>query len=82
MQQKIKEEIFELCSRIEGDFTVPKNIKLKIQDIILVLKEEETIEIRVNKALQKFDEIAEEINVPDHIRTQIWSIVSLLESRE
>jgi len=83
MEEIIKGEVFEICSKIEEDSAVPKNIKLKIQDIIITLKQEEKeIDIRVNTALQELDEISEDINIPDHIRTQIWSIVSLLESLE
>ncbi len=79
----IKGEVFEMISKIEEDNTVPKNIKSKIQNVLISLKEEEKeLDFRINKALQDLDEISEDNNIPDYIRTQIWSIVSLLESVE
>ena len=41
---------------------------------------ETTPECKNNRALQELDEISEEANIPEHIRTHIWGIVSLLES--
>lgn len=79
----IKEEVFEMISRVEGDNTVPKNIKIKIQNILIDLREEEKeIDFRIHRALQELDEISEDNKIPDYIRTQIWSIASLLESAE
>lgn len=83
MNETIKEDVFNMISKIEEDNTVPKNIKIKIQNITIDLKEEEKeIDVRINRALQDLDEISEDNNIPDYIRTQIWSIVSLLESIE
>lgn len=67
--------------KILNDENVPKNIKSKISDIITTLNSQEnTQEFKTNKALQELDEVSEETNIPEHTRTQIWSIVSLLES--
>jgi len=83
MNGTIKEDVFNMISKIEQDNTVPKNIKIMIQNISIDLKEEEKeIDVRINRALQDLDEISEDNNIPDYIRTQIWSIVSLLESIE
>ena len=83
MNGTIKEDVFNMISKIEEDNTVPKNIKIKIQNITIDLKEEKKeIDVRINRALQDLDEISEDNNIPDYIRTQIWSIVSLLESIE
>ena len=83
MNGTIKEDILNMISKIEEDNTVPKNIKIKIQNISIDLREDEKeIDVRINRALQDLDEISEDNNIPDYIRTQIWSIVSLLESIE
>tara|TARA_Y100000034_G_C6815481_1_gene366848 strand:- start:370 stop:624 length:255 start_codon:yes stop_codon:yes gene_type:complete len=79
----IKEEVFELFSVMEDDESLSKNIKGKIQDISSSLKDDSsTSAVRIDKAIQTLDEMAEDSNTPDFIRTQIWSIVSLLESIE
>jgi len=83
MNNGIKEEVFDMISKIENESTVPKNIKIKMQNMILDLKEEEKeLDFRINKALQELDEISEDANLPDYVRTQIWAIVSVLESIE
>lgn len=83
MNGTIKEEVFEMISKIENETTVPKNIKIKMQNIVTDLQEQgKELDFRINKALQELDEISEDINLPDYIRTQIWSIVSILESIE
>ena len=83
MNGTIKEEVFEMISKIENESTVPKNIKIKMQNILIDLQEEEKgFDFRINKALQELDEISEDINLPDYVRTQIWAIVSILESIE
>lgn len=75
-----KELLIEF-EKILGDDNVPKNIKIKINTIITTLDEKNTATgIKANKALQELDEISEENNIPEYIRTQIWSIVSILES--
>jgi uncharacterized protein len=79
---KSNEVIFEF-QKIIDDETIPKNIKLKMGNLVSMFSEESsTPEFKTNKALQELEEISEETNIPEHIRTQIWCIVSLLESLE
>ena len=79
----IKEEVFELFSVMEDDESLSKNIKGKIQNISSSLKDDPaTLAVRIDKTIQTLDEMAEDNNTPDFIRTQIWSIISLLESIE
>lgn len=74
-------DIIDLLSQIESDFTVPKNIRVKVKNATYYLEEnEESIGIRVDKSLQELDEVSDDPNVPSYIRTQIWNVVSLLES--
>ncbi len=75
------EDILIEFEKILNDENVPKNIKSKITDIISTLNSQEnTQEFKTNKALQELDEVSEETNIPEHTRTQIWGIASLLES--
>ena len=83
MVKEIREEVVLEFEKIINDEGVPKNIKQKIDSIITIFNEEtSTPEFKTNKALQELEEISEETNMPEHIRTQIWGIVSLLESIE
>ena len=61
------------------DATVPKNVRLKIQNIIKNLKENTEVSIKISKALNDLDEIADDVNLQPYTRTQIWNVVSILE---
>jgi uncharacterized protein len=68
---------------IEEDIRVPKNIRGKIGETIKYLQEGEdvTVDVRIDKALQELDDISTDPNIPSYIRTQLWSVISALESR-
>ena len=65
---------------LQTDSSIPKNVKSKIESIISILNSGCEIPIMLNKALNDFDEIVSDINLQPHTRTQIWNIVSILES--
>jgi len=70
----------EALDDLRQDTTVPKNVKQKIDEIISGLKSKQEVSIVVNKALNDLDEISDNNNIQPYTRTQIWNIVSLLES--
>ena len=68
-------------SQIEEDQSVPKNIRAKIKNAVIALKQDSTsVEIKKDKALQELDNLDDDPNIPMYTRTQIWNVVSLLES--
>jgi uncharacterized protein (UPF0147 family) len=72
--------IVEALEEIKEDNTVPKNIRIKIQNIIEILKDKDTeLSIKISKAQQELDEVAEDSNIQNYTRTQIWNVASLLE---
>ena len=73
------DKILEYLQEMKEDSTIPKNVKLKIDDVTNSLKTKEELSIRVNRALNYLDEIADDSNLQPYARTQIWNIVSLLE---
>ena len=73
------ENIIETLDSLQEDVSVPKNVRTKIQDILNNLKEDTSISIKINKALNDMDEIASDVNLQPYTRTQIWNIVSALE---
>ena len=76
-----KKEVLEILNTINGDSTVPRNVKIKIQEVGLILKgNSENIALQINKVLQEIDDLSEENNLPDYTRTQLWNIASLLET--
>lgn len=77
--EELKEETIEKLHELENDLNIPKNIKIKIKNIIDVLKEDTELSIKTNKALNELDEISNDPNLEPYTRTQIWNIVSILE---
>ena len=72
--------VIAAISELQEDATVPKNVKEKVLTIIETLKSEKLeISLRVDKARQILDEVAEDSNLQSYTRTQVWNIVSMLE---
>lgn len=79
MKEKQIKGVIKNLEDLQKDITVPRNIKIKIQNIIEVLKEKTELSIRINKALNELDEVADDVNMQSYTRAQIWNIVSSLE---
>ncbi|MBS3168299.1 UPF0147 family protein [Candidatus Woesearchaeota archaeon] len=77
------EEILEGLALIEQDTAVPKNVRLKVKNTMLILSnnEEAGVDLKIDKSLQELGDVAEDPNLPQHTRMQIWSVVSRLESQ-
>ncbi|HLD19603.1 MAG TPA: UPF0147 family protein [Candidatus Nanoarchaeia archaeon] len=76
---KIIQQIIAAIKELNEDQSVPRNIELKFEKVIKVLEDDNEISIRVDKAQQELDEVADDSNLQPYTRTQIWSVVSLLE---
>ena len=73
-------DIIDVLLEVSDDNTVPKNVKAKMDIVVKILNDEACeLSVRVNKALNEFEEIADDANMQAYTRTQIWNIVSLLE---
>ena len=74
-------QAIELLNQVLDDRTVPKNIRRNSELAVEHLSDESLdLSVRISKAIQLLDEVQEDPNMPVYTRTQIWSIVSLLES--
>jgi uncharacterized protein (UPF0147 family) len=74
-------EVIQLLCQIEEDHTVPKNIRCRIKTAIDVLTEDgKLLGVKTSKALEELEAASDETNLPTYTRTQIWQVVSLLES--
>jgi len=74
------ENAIEKVNELKEDSMTPKGLKEKLDEIVNILKKDEEDTIKINKALDVLDEISTENNIQPYIRTQIWNIVSILES--
>jgi|SRR3989338_4555234 len=73
------QDVIDALQDIASDNTVPRNIKGKIEATLGILRENTELSIRVNRAQNGLDEIADDINLQPYTRTQIWNVVSMLE---
>lgn len=79
MKSKIS-DILEILNEIEIDDSIPKNMRMKIKDMICSL-DGCNEDIIVDKAIQELDNIADDPGLPSYAKTQIWNAVSILESK-
>ncbi len=71
--------IIEALTEMQNDSSVPRNVKSGITQTIEALKQDADQSIRINKALNKLEELTEDVNMQPYTRTQIFNVVSLLE---
>ncbi|MFH0836655.1 MAG: UPF0147 family protein [Candidatus Aenigmatarchaeota archaeon] len=75
------QHIMTLLEDIRNDKTVPKNIRLSIEQAKHDLNDEKMEKpVRISSAISILDEAANDTNLPVYTRTQIMSIVSQLEA--
>ena len=79
MEQKAIESIEPALKELKEDANVPKNVKLKIEKVIRILKKNSEITIRVSKALNELEEVADDVNLESYTRAQVWNVISALE---
>ena len=79
MEHKNTENIDAILSELKEDVTVPKNVRLRIEKVVRFFNEEKEMDIKVSKALNELEEIADDVNLQSYTRTQIWNVISALE---
>ena len=70
-------EVIEALEFLKEDSMTTKRVKDAADQIIVLLKEES--DSNVDKALRELEEL-DSSEIPSYDRTQIWDIVSMLES--
>ncbi|RLG18245.1 hypothetical protein DRN63_01755 [Nanoarchaeota archaeon] len=81
VEVKELEEAIKNLSQILEDRTVPRNIKEAVERAKNALEDEsKELKVRIDAAIHALEEVSNDPNMPIYTRTQIWSIVSLLES--
>ena len=74
-----KDDIGTTLDELKDDATVPKNVRLRIGRVIQVLNDKSENDIKVSKALNELEEIADDVNLQSYTRTQVWNVISALE---
>jgi uncharacterized protein (UPF0147 family) len=76
------DEVHQLLELILQDGAVSKNIREILSEIKEELKDEKNIALKINAALQKTEDLSLDPNLSPDVRTQLWSLTTLLESAQ
>ena len=79
MEHKKTEGISPMLNELKEDMTVPKNVRTKVEKVIEILNDNAEMPIKVSKALNELEEVADDVNLQSYTRTQIWNVISALE---
>lgn len=78
-EEKLR-QIASLMDIVINDTSIPKNVRKAVNDAKGKLVGSEELIQRTSSAVYALDEVSNDINMPAHARTQIWTILSALES--
>jgi len=73
------EEAIEIMEEVIEDRGVPRNIRKAVSDAKEKIEKEEAKGVDFSNAIYLLDDISNDINIPSHTRTSIWTIISRLE---
>jgi uncharacterized protein (UPF0147 family) len=73
-------EVSEMVGNLLNDTTIPKNIRRALGEAKERLDGQDEDNVKISAAIYVIESITEDINMPPHARTQIWAIISALES--
>ncbi len=63
--------------------SVPSNVEDMLERTVTALEDDdEELSVRLNTAASILDEVSSDPNLPQHIRTEVWNVASMLESVE
>lgn len=74
------EQISQMIEDLVGDTSIPKNIRKSLAEAKARLDSNDEDNVKISAAIYLIEGISEDINMPSHARTQIWAILSSLES--
>jgi len=81
MKEELLLELINVLSQIEKDNTIPKSVRNKVKIVCNALGDNcQSVEVRIDKSLQELDDVGNDPNVPIYAKTQVWNVVSQLES--
>jgi uncharacterized protein (UPF0147 family) len=80
MKEEELSDVLEVLSDLSADYSVPRNVKGKIEQIIDSLKAKADISLKINKALDILEEISDDNNIDSYTRTRLFNVASMLEA--
>jgi uncharacterized protein (UPF0147 family) len=72
-------EVIELMEEVINDTGVPRNIRKTVEEAKNKIQEKADV-TNLSMAIYLLDDISNDINMPPHTRTEIWTIISEIEA--
>ncbi len=79
MEEKVS-YVLDVLEKIRADVMLPRSARNLVNLAIQELKKEGDIKMKAASAVSHLDKAGNDPNLPPHIRTGIWSVLSVLES--
>lgn len=73
------EAIAELMGNVLEDTSVPRNIRGAVEEAKKVILSA-TDDVALSRAIYLLDDVSNDINLPSHSRTELWTIITELEA--
>ena len=84
MQENVQKDLanaVEMMKSLGEDPSVPRNIRSTVLDAAdKILQQKDDLNVRIGSAMYSMEDISNDINMPSHTRTEIWTIISALEA--
>lgn len=74
------DQVLFAIQELSDDSSTPKHVRVKLSEAARVLSADFDVKIKVHRALNELECLADDVSVQSYTRTQIFNIVSLLES--
>ena len=73
-------QVSTMLEDLVNDTSIPKNIRRALSEAKTRLDGSEEKMVKISAAIYVIESITEDINMPPHARTQVWAIMSALET--
>lgn len=83
MAEEVKKEQAELVGLMQdvlSDHSVPRNVRNAIEEAMQKVSGKKVKIEGLSTAVYMMDDISKDLNLPSHTRTDIWEIISRMES--
>ena len=78
--KKERGELLDLMQDVLSDHSVPRNVRGIVEEAIQKVSGKELKIEGLSTAVYMMDDISKDLNLPSHTRTDIWEIISRMES--
>jgi len=76
----MNDEVQQIMQEILADRAVPRNIRAKVDEALAKVKKGDVTAL--SEAIYFLDDISNDVNMPDHTRTDLWHVISLIEAEK